>query len=68
MRVTARLFAVLREKAGTSEVLLEVEEGSTASRAAALLLQRFPQLRPFAGAVLLAVNACYVAGAAGGPR
>lgn len=62
MRVTARLFAVLREKAGASEVTLEVEEGSTASQATALLLQRFPQLRPFADAVLLAVNAGYVDG------
>lgn len=60
MRIKARLFAVLREKAGTEEVFLDVDDGATASQAAAVLMQKIPQLRPVADIALLAVNTQYV--------
>ena len=60
MQINARLFAVLRDKAGTDSLVLEVTEGCTAAQASASLLDCLPQLRPFADAAMLAVNLEYV--------
>jgi molybdopterin converting factor subunit 1 len=58
--IHVRLFAVLREKAGTSEFPLQLPEGSTVADAQGPLLERAPALREHIGRVAYAVNRSYV--------
>ena len=60
MRVIVKLFAVLRERAGIGELLLELPAGATAQSAAAALAERTPALRQFLGRCAFAVNRSYV--------
>lgn len=57
MIVNVKLFAQLRQAAGTGELSLELPSGATAADAARLLQRRHPGLDP-AGA-MVAVNAAY---------
>jgi molybdopterin converting factor subunit 1 len=56
-----RLFAIVRERAGAAEVVLELNEGATVADLRAGLAGRFPQLRPVLPNVMIAVNAEYAA-------
>jgi molybdopterin converting factor subunit 1 len=58
--VHVRLFAVLREKAGTSEFPLQLPDGATVADARGPLLERAPALREHIGRVAYAVNRSYV--------
>lgn len=59
MRVTARLFAVVRERAGTGEVVLELPPGATVADAAERLSGMYPAVRDHVRHVAYAVNREY---------
>lgn len=57
MRVTIRLFARLRELAGTGELSCEVAPGSRVADVWRALAGRHPGVAPYASSVSAAVNA-----------
>lgn len=57
MHVTVKLFARLRQAAGTAEVPLDLADGATARDAAAAVAERYPSV-DVRGA-MVAVNANY---------
>ena len=59
MRVRVRLFAVLREDAGVSELSLEVPESATAEDAWTALTASRPALHARRMSLALAVNQAY---------
>lgn len=63
MTIRVKLFAILRDKAGTPELRLEVREGACVADAVEALLSRRPELAPFAGRIAFAVNLSRVDGA-----
>ncbi len=60
MRVSVKLFAVLKERAGTGEVSLELAEKPTVARAAEALGERIPAIAKYLDRVAFAVNRTYV--------
>ena len=60
MRISVKLFAVLRERAGTGELTLELPEGATVASATSSLIHRLPAIASFAPRVAYAVNQEYV--------
>ena len=60
MKTTVRLFASLREKAGTSELMLELPESSTVADLLAAMEISFPNLSASAFHTMIAVNTEYV--------
>jgi molybdopterin synthase catalytic subunit len=58
MTVTVRLFASLRERAGTSMLTRRLPEGATAGDLLAVLQEEIPPLRA-SGRIALAVNSEY---------
>ena len=64
MRVVVRLFAVLRERAGTSELVLDLPAGATVATAAQALSECHPAIRDHARHVAYAVNREYVSAGA----
>jgi molybdopterin converting factor subunit 1 len=60
MKVKVKLFAILRERAGTAEVIKEIEEGSTVADLWATLQQDYPKLAVPGIRLLYAVNQDYV--------
>ena len=60
MKATVRLFAILREKAGTSEMTVDLPEYSTVADLLAALESRFPDLSASAPHTMIAVNTEYV--------
>ena len=61
MTVTVKLFAVLRDRAGLSEAILQALPGSTALNVSKQLAVQFPNLAPLLSKVAYAVNEQYVA-------
>ena len=59
MRVTVRLFARLRDLAGSSEVVREVPPGATAREVWNDLVLEWPGLREYEKTMSVAVNAEY---------
>jgi molybdopterin converting factor subunit 1 len=59
MTVHVRLFSVVRERAGLSELHLELPAGATVGSAAAKLTQRYPAIGELASRVEYAVNQSY---------
>ncbi len=59
MHVTVRLFARLRDIAGTAELAQELPDGSTAQDAWAALAGKIPALHAYATSVSCAVNESY---------
>jgi molybdopterin converting factor subunit 1 len=57
MRVKIRLFARLRESAGTSECDLDVPDDATVHDVWSALVRRYPSLAPFGDSTTAAVNA-----------
>jgi molybdopterin converting factor subunit 1 len=57
--ITVKLFAVLRDVAGTPEVSLPLPEGSTAADAGEAIARRFPAVGPRLRALAYAVNRAY---------
>jgi molybdopterin converting factor subunit 1 len=59
MTVRVLLFAILRDRAGVSEVPVDLPEGATAQAAAEVVFERFPHLRGAARSLAYAVNRAY---------
>ena len=57
MRVTVRLFARLRESAGTPECELDVPAEATVDDVWRALVRRYPSLEPYGDSTTAAVNA-----------
>ncbi len=60
MRLTVKLFAILRERAGVSEIGLDLPEGATVADAARALADRLPGLCGLEARSAYAVNQAYV--------
>ena len=60
MKVKVKLFAILRERAGTAEVIKEIKAGSTVADLWAALQQDYPKLAVPGVRLLYAVNQDYV--------
>jgi molybdopterin converting factor subunit 1 len=60
MRVHVKLFAVLRERAGTGDVVLELGDAETVASAAIALAERVPAIANYLSRVAFAVNREYV--------
>jgi molybdopterin converting factor subunit 1 len=60
MKVKVKLFAILRERAGTAAVIKEIKEGSTVADLWAALQQDYPKLAVPGVRLLYAVNQDYV--------
>lgn len=60
MKVKIKLFAILRERAGTAEIIKEIKEGSTVADLWAALQQDYPKLAVPGIRLLYAVNQDYV--------
>src|SRR5437773_6480369 len=60
MRITVKLFAILRDRAGVSELDLELPAGSTVSAAAHLLIEQHAGLKQILPRAAFAVNREYV--------
>jgi molybdopterin converting factor subunit 1 len=60
MKVKVKLFAILRERAGTAEFIKEIEKGSTVAELWAALQQDYPKLAVPGLRLLYAVNQDYV--------
>ena len=59
MQVSVKLFAILREKAGTSEVVLTLPDSARVSDARDQLLRQHPELTNLIDRVAFAVNRSY---------
>jgi molybdopterin synthase catalytic subunit len=59
MRVNIKLFAVLRERAGTPQVMLHLRPGATVADASEQLAVKFPEIKPLLARVAFAVNQNY---------
>lgn len=60
MRVTARLFASLRDAVGEERTAVELPAGARAGDAWEVLCRRYPALAKYENHVLMAVNRRYV--------
>jgi molybdopterin converting factor subunit 1 len=60
MTITAKLFAILKDRAGLSQTTLELPTGGTVFDAAELLADRYPNLKTFLPRIAYAVNEQYV--------
>lgn len=59
MRVTVRLFARLRDIAGSGELMREAPPGANVHAVWALLVSEFPELSAYETSISCAVNADY---------
>ena len=59
LNVTVRLFAIYREKVGTTELVLELPEGADVGYLADEMRRRYPGLTHDASALVVAVNQEY---------
>ena len=59
MRVNVRLFARLRDLAGTGELVQEVSSPATVASVWSSLVDRMPELRAYERTMSVAVNADY---------
>ncbi|HWE97302.1 MAG TPA: molybdopterin converting factor subunit 1 [Tepidisphaeraceae bacterium] len=59
MRITIRLFAILRERCGINELALDLPQGSTVAAARDEFQRRFPQSSDIMARAAYAVNRSY---------
>ena len=59
MRVRLKLFAILRDRAGSAETELNLPEGSTVSAAMAEVARQFPQIAQLLARAAVAINLEY---------
>jgi molybdopterin synthase catalytic subunit len=62
MRINVKLFAILRDKAGTAEVAMDVRADSTASEVASVIAARYPSIADYLKRSAFAVNREYAPG------
>jgi molybdopterin synthase catalytic subunit len=60
MYIIVKLFALLREKAGTDTVHLDIPEGANTGQALAVLQHQYPVLEPYLPRVRLALHMRFV--------
>ena len=60
MTVRVKFFAMLREKIGEEEVILQLPDGATTTTFWQMLIKQYPQLKPYRTQSRLAVNRTYV--------
>jgi molybdopterin converting factor subunit 1 len=60
MKIKVKFFAILRERAGTAEVIKEMRDGSTVADLWQALQQDYPKLNVTGIRLLYAVNQNYV--------
>jgi molybdopterin synthase catalytic subunit len=60
MRIVVRLFALMREKAGTEAVDIELADGANATQALAALQSQYPVLAPYLPRVRLALQMSFI--------
>jgi len=60
MKVKVKFFAMLRERAGTGEAMIDIEAGATIGDLWAALKKNYPKLAPVETRLLYAVNRDYV--------
>jgi molybdopterin converting factor subunit 1 len=60
MHITVKLFALMREKAGTGTVHLEVPEGATIAHVLAVLRRQCPILEPYLAEVRVSLHMEFV--------
>jgi molybdopterin converting factor subunit 1 len=60
MRVTVRLFAVVRERAGSPQIDLELSEGASVAGAVSELVRQIPSIAAVMARVVYAINREYV--------
>jgi molybdopterin synthase catalytic subunit len=60
MRIAVRLFALMREKAGTDLVTIELSEGANAAQALEALQGDYPVLAPYLARVRLALQMRFI--------
>jgi MoaE-MoaD fusion protein len=60
MKIRVKLFAILRERAGTGEFVLDLPKGATVRSAADSLSRQLPAIRGHARRVAYAINREYV--------
>jgi molybdopterin converting factor subunit 1 len=56
MQITVKLFAMLKDKAGANELLLDVPSGASVARAVEALTKQYPSLAGAIRGVAVAVN------------
>jgi molybdopterin synthase catalytic subunit len=59
MKIRVKLFAILREKAGTDDLILELPPGSVVATASAMIAEKYPQLEKWIARTGYAVNREY---------
>ena len=59
MRVTVKLFASYKDKAGRSEIQMELPAGATVASATSEVLRLFPKVTGDASRLMVAVNEVY---------
>jgi molybdopterin converting factor subunit 1 len=60
VQIRVMLFAILRDAAGTGEVMLEISAGSKVSSVKEILAKEYPMLAKYLPRIAFAVNRSYV--------
>ena len=60
MRITVKLFAILRDRAGTGELPLELPGDATVQSACSQIVKKLPEIRELLPKIAFAVNREYV--------
>ena len=60
MRIRVLFFALLRDRAGVPETMLDLREGASVAEAAERLAEKFPAIAAFLARTAFAVNQSYV--------
>jgi molybdopterin synthase catalytic subunit len=60
MRIVVKLFALMREKAGTDTVHMELSDGANATQALEALQSQYPVLSPYLPRVRLALQMSFI--------
>ena len=60
MQVRVRFFAIIRERAGTDQLMLDLPDGATVASAIATLREKFPAVADYLPRAAVAVNQSYV--------
>ena len=61
MQITVKLFALMREKAGTDTIPLEVPTGAAVTQALATLVDQYPTLAPYMANTRFSLHMDFVA-------
>jgi molybdopterin synthase sulfur carrier subunit len=60
MQITVKLFSLMREKAGTDTIPLEVPAGAVLTQAVAILVRQYPMLEPYIANTRFSVHMDFV--------